>query len=223
MRILHLFADDGVEAEPMSAYGDVYRVGIDPIDSMFTHELAAVDLMEDAPPWEPGFDLVVAHPDCREYTNSPAAGEEQIGRARSLCREWGKEYIIENQPYAPLREPAGGALVTLTGDMFGLPVEYRRAFECSFPVEQPAGTGRRPRHRVENTRPKAYWKSVKGVTGDYRSQPLITAGTPAAYIHYLVRPLLPGFEYELGAEQAKLADGGFTCGDVGRSSGGGES
>ena len=213
MKILHLFADDGVEAEPLSAYGDVYRAGIDPRESEFTHELATVDLMNDVPPWPRDFDLVFAHPNCRPHTNAPSAdpGEVQIPRARDLCREWADEYVIENQPGAPLHAPPGGSLVTLTGDMFGLPVEYARSFECSYDVEEPPRTRQPPKHRVENTRPKDYWKSIKGVTGDYRSQQLILSGTPSTYVHHLIRPLLTGYEPRRSERQIPLtvdAEGG---------------
>lgn len=205
-RIGHFFADVGVESEPLSAYGEVWRYGLDPRDTPFTDHLIECDL-RDLPPIPDGdFDLGLFHPPCHKWTQRDAEDAENlIPRARELAERYCGEWIIENQPRAPLHNP-----VVLDGSMFGLNVVYERAFETSYDVRQPP---RHPNwkadHRVENTRPKPYWKSVKGVVHDYPSRELILSGTPAAYIHYLVRPLLDGYEGK-HAEQATLvtADGG---------------
>jgi hypothetical protein len=201
--IYHIFADDGVESEPLSAYGDVVRVGLNPRENEFS---TAIKANAKATPLKPGADLVVLHPPCYPWTQRDAEDAENlVPLARELGERLGEEYIIENKPDAPLRDP-----VVLDGSMFGLPVEYKRAFETSYEVEQPRG--RRdwsPEHRVENTRPKGYWKGVKGVSGDYRTQTLALSGTPACYIHYLLRPLVDPY-HEIDTEQATLvrADGG---------------
>lgn len=208
-QIGHFFADVGVESEPLSAYGEVWRYGLDPRDSPFTDHTVAVDLSTDVPPVPPeGFDLGLFHPPCHKWTQRDAEDAENlIPRARELAERFCDEWIIENQARAPLHDP-----VVLDGSMFGLNVAYERAFETSYEVLQPS---RHPNwkadHRVEYTRPKPYWKSVKGVVGDYPSKPLILSGTPAAYIHYLVRPLLDGYEGS-DTEQTTLvsADGGRT-------------
>lgn len=203
MLIYHLFADDGIESEPLSGYGRVVRVGWDVRKNGFSE--AVLGDVGDIP-LQPGADLAVLHPPCYRWTQRrDEDAPNLIPLARRVGRELADEYVIENQATAPLEEPSDGALVTLTGDMFGLPVEYERSFECSFRVEQPPRTGRRPRHRVENTRPKAYWKSIKGVTGDYRSQQLITSGTPAAYVHHIMRHLCDGYGYEVPDEQTTLS------------------
>lgn len=203
--IYHIFADDGVESEPLSGYGRVIRLGLDPRDSPFS-EVVQADAR--TCPLTPGADLAVLHPPCHEWSNAtPATPENLIPHARDLGETLADEYIIENQPGAPLRCPDGGSLLTLTGDMFGLPVEYERIFECSYAVSQPSRRAIEPVHRVENTRPKQYWKTVKGVIGDYRNQPLALSGTPAAYIHHLVRPLIPGYEHNRDPAQTTLATG----------------
>lgn len=206
-QIGHFFADVGVESEPLSAYGEVWRYGLDPRETRFTDHTVAVDLSTDVPPVPvDGFDLGVFHPPCHKWTQrDDEDAENLIPRARELAEKYCDEWIIENQEGAPLRNP-----VVLDGSMFGLPVEYKRAFETSYEVVQP----RRDRswkaeHRVENTRPKPYWKAVKGVTGDYPSKELILSGTPACYVHYLVRPLVDPY-HEPDTEQSTLiaADGG---------------
>lgn len=210
-RIGHFFADVGGESEPLSAYGDVHRFGFDPRDTPFTAETYAVDLSETTPDVE-RFDLGLFHPPCYEWTQRNAeTAENLIPRAREIAAELCDEYIIENQPDAPLSAPEGGSKVILHGSMFNLPVCYERAFELSYEVPRP----RRPKnwsaeHRVEYTRPKQYWKAVKGVTGDYPGQELVTNITPAAYIHYLVRPVLDGYQH-VPSKQSTLAtatDGG---------------
>jgi hypothetical protein len=210
MKIGHFYADDGVESEPLSAYGDVVRVGWDVRENDFSEAIKA-----DArrPPFAPDtFDLTVWHPPCDPWKEVPDPDvEKQIDRARELATELGDEYIIENQPPAcddpeGLHCPPGGSLVTFSGQMFGLPVEYRRSFEVSFPVDQPPTTGRRPEHRVQNTGPKSYWKAVKGVTGDYRSQQLILSGTPASYIHHIMRHYPAEHRYAQPDEQTTLAE-----------------
>ena len=209
-QIGHFFADVGVESEPLSAYGEIWRYGLDPRETRFTDHHITVDLAADVPPIPvDGFDLGLFHPPCHKWTQR--AGEDAanlIPRARELAEKHCDEWIIENQAGAPLRDP-----VILDGSMFGLPVEYERAFETSYAIDQPrSDSGWSSEHRVENTRPKRYWKTVKGVTADYPSKPLILSGTPACYVHYLVRPLVDPY-HEVDTRQASLvpaADGGET-------------
>lgn len=206
-RIGHFFADVGVESEPLSAYGEVWRYGIDPMDTQFTDKCVPIDL-RDPPPIPPeGFDLGLFHPPCHKWTQRADEDEENlIPRARQLAEKHCDEWIIENQAGAPLRDP-----VVLDGSMFGLPVEYKRAFETSYPIDQPRGRrGWSPNHRVENQRTKAYWKTVKGVAGDYPMKELALNGTPACYIHHLVRPLVDPY-HEVDTQQSTLVhatDGG---------------
>lgn len=203
----HFFADVGVESEPLSAYGEVWRYGLDPVDTPFTDHTVEIDLRETPPIPIEGFDIGLFQPPCYKWTQRDAEDAPNlIPRARELAEQYCDAWIIENKPRAPLRDP-----VTLDGSMFGLNVEYARAFETNYDVQQPSRKPNwSPDHRVENTRPKAYWKSVKGVVGDYPSKELILSGTPAAYIHYLVRPLLDGYEGH-GPSQTTLV----TASDVG--------
>jgi len=195
--IFHLFADSGVESEPLSAYGTVVRVGLDPrgSESRFSEVLRG-----DAttPPLKPEADLVVVHPYCQKW--SPATRisgtqedhPDQLDEARDVARELGDEYILENVPEAPLEDP-----VELSGEMFGLPVPYERAFETSFDVPTP-----RTRASIDDWRDPfegddgqlgvfrgeaEYWRSVKQVSGDYPAEELKRSGIPAPYIHWLAR------------------------------------
>lgn len=197
LRIGHFFADVGVETEALSAYGEVWRYGIGPEDNPHTHHLVEIDLRETPPVPVEGFGVGLFQPPCYEWTQrADESGENLIPRAREMAEKYCDEWIIENQPGAPLSAPEGGSLVTLHGSQFGLPVVYERQFETSYEVpEPPRNQHWRAEHRVECTRPTAYWKAVKGYTGDYPRQHLVTNALPAAYVHWLVRPLLPGYAH----------------------------
>ena len=184
--ILHCFADVGVECEVLSAYGRVTRVGIDPADNPYTDELITCDVRE--LDLEQTFDVGLFHPPCYKWTQrADEDADNLIPRARKIANRYCKNWIIENQPDAPLHNP-----IVLKGEMFGLPVAYERAFETSYLVEQPSyRSSYEYRHRVENTRPKSYWGAVKGYSYDpYNAQTLITNATPRAYIEWLLQPLL---------------------------------
>jgi len=185
-KILHAFADEGVETEALAAYGDVVRVGLDPQDTPYTYDTVAMDLRDFNPTIT--FDLGLFHPPCYKWTQRNAEDAENlIPAAREFAQDHCEEWIIENQPDAPLYNPT-----ILKGEMFGLPVAYERAFETSYKVEQPSyRSGYTYRHRVENTRPKAYWGAVKGYSHEpYNGQVLATNSTPRAYIEWLLQPLL---------------------------------
>jgi len=197
MKILHCFADVGVESEALSAYGDVYRVGIDPSD---TNQSEPIKANAKQLPIKEGvrFDLGLFHPPCLRW--SKAAGEptprEEYDNLIPLARELGKQYcenyIIENVVNAPLQNA-----VKLNGRMFGLPLRYERAFETNYHVPQP------PRYkeltntdtiqdndRCDDRHNKTLWKNLKGYSRDYTVYSIKNASCPRAYINYLVRPLL---------------------------------
>ncbi len=190
-RILHCFADTGVEAEPLGAYGDVVRIGLEPRDSNDSQPIqadaTALPIASDAT-----FDLGLFHPPCTRWSDMPSADVDGapnlIPAARDIAERHCDHWIIENKPRAPLRDP-----VRLKGDMFGLPIEYERAFETSFHAEQPTihmtlGTECSTYYYAD--RSAEWWHSVKGVSGDYPKQRLAKSGTPAPYIHYLARAWL---------------------------------
>jgi len=190
-RILHCFADTGVEAEPLGAYGDVVRIGLEPRDSNDSQPIqadaTALPIADDIT-----FDLGLFHPPCTRWSDMPSADVDGapnlIPTAREIAERHCDHWIIENKPRAPLRDP-----VRLKGDMFGLPIEYERAFETSFHIEQPTihmtlGTECSTYYYAD--RSAEWWHSVKGVSGDYPKQRLAKSGTPAPYIHYLARAWL---------------------------------
>lgn len=204
-KIGHIFADEGVEAEALASYGTVTRAGLDPQDTPFTKSLITADLSEvDLDDhFKPNYDLLLLHPPCYKWTRRNGEDSENlIPLAREMGKKYAEEYIIENQPDAPLHNPT-----ILKGEMFGLPVAYERAFETSYPIEQPSfRSNYKYRHRVENTRPKAYWGSVKGYSHEYYGrQMLATNSTPRAYVEWLLQPLLHE-DARPATEQSKLVN-----------------
>lgn len=196
VKILHGFADCGVESEALSVYGEVTRATIDPRENPLTHTLR-VDLSDpDRVPFRPKeFDLALLHPPCTAYSDMPDANKdgdapELIPEAREIGKRYADHYIVENKPAAPLNDP-----VTLTGDMFGLPVKFERAFETSFSLDQP------PRYAglndVETSpffyseRSPEWWRAAKGgIRGDYPKEHLAKNSLPLPYVHHLCRAWL---------------------------------
>jgi hypothetical protein len=187
--IYHLFADDGVESEFLTPWGRVVRLGLDVRDTNGSEPVKAdvrqLPLRETA-------DLVVAHPPCHKWAmataNARKAGHEYdnlIPLARDVCREYGRDYILENVPDAPLDAP-----VVLNGRMFGLPIEMERAFETSFHVERPPRERQLTEpviwYREYADYPTEWWQTVKGVRNDYRKDPLIKSGIPRPYFTHLL-------------------------------------
>lgn len=195
LRIGHFFADIGVESEPLSAYGTVHRFGLDPQDTYFTTDTYAVDLAEEMPDVDV-FDLALLHPPCPRWSTATRDRDREehpnlIPRAREITGTLADDYILENVPNAPLNDP-----VRLNGRMFGLPIDYERAFETSFHVEQPpayqaltATDGDFADHQETGgwQGSAQFWRTAKQVTGDYPAEDLKRSGIPAPYIHYLLR------------------------------------
>lgn len=190
--VLHLFADHGTEAEALSTYGEVHRYTLDPSPNPYDTECRQMDLVENTP--DVDADLVVAHPPCTRWSDMPSVDPDDhpdlIPRARELGKELGEHYIIENKPRAPLNDP-----VMLDGRMFGLPIEYVRAFETSFKVPQPPRNARltegpetSPFYYSERTH--EWWKGVKGLRGDYPKEHVAKNALPMAYIDFLLRAWL---------------------------------
>lgn len=198
MKILHAFADQGIESEVLDGYGDVYRIGWDIVDTNNSVPIQA-DVNEMPIKESAEFDIGLFHPKCQRWSNGAMMNgttkehQNQLPLARKVAKTYCDEWIIENVPNAPLNDP-----VVLNGGMFGLPLHYERAFETSYDIQQPRNQTRlRQFETFENHHEKGdwngnteLWKSVKGYSGDYNSRSLKREAIPRAYINYLLRPLL---------------------------------
>lgn len=205
--ILHCFADYGVESEALACYGNVIRVGIEAKDTNESTPIKA-DAYNFPIADDVTFDLGVFHPVCKRWaeltslSGDPDDHPNQIPQARAIAEQYCNHFIIENKPNAPLNDP-----VFLNGKMFGLPIDYERAFETSFRVQQP------PRHNrfgqgdgnaetspyFFSERSRRWWGSVKGYRERrYPKEHLAKNSIPAPFIHHICRDWLTAYESENG-------------------------
>ncbi|MFP4218438.1 MAG: hypothetical protein ACLFR6_06330 [Salinarchaeum sp.] len=186
--IYHIFADRGIEAEVLEGFGRVVRVGLDPIKGYGE----AVQADATNCPLSPGADLALLHPPCTRWSQmtsidgNPEDHPDLIEDARELGAQLADHYIIENVPQAPLEDAT-----VLNGRMFGMPIDYERAFETSFHVPEP------PRYRrleQQETSPYLYsshsrrwWAAAKGYSDVHPKGPIAKNSVPAPYLRYLLR------------------------------------
>lgn len=219
-RILHCFADYGVESEILSWYGNVVRVGIDIHDTNESEPIKAdAHTLGDDKDWDipfkddVTFDLGVFHPVCSKWASTtsisgdPDDHTNMIPSARSIAERYCDHYVIENVPQAPLEDP-----IVLDGRMFGIPIKYERAFKTNFDVPQP------PRYQrfwgkdgdtdtAETSsfffteRSRKWWASVKSVPPrNYPKQHLAKNTIPGQYIHHVCRAWLAVYEEDNGID-----------------------
>lgn len=219
-RILHCFADYGVESEILSWYGNVVRIGINPRDTNESELIRAdAHVFSEAKNWDipfkkdVTFDLGVFHPVCSKWASTtsisgnPDDHTNMLPSARSIAERYCDHYVIENVPQAPLQDP-----IILDGRMFGLPIKYERAFETNFKVPQPPRYQRFRSKDGENDtaetssfffteRSRKWWASVKNVPPrNYPKQHLAKNTIPAPYIHHVCRAWLAVFEDDTGID-----------------------
>lgn len=194
LRILHCFADFGTESEALGCYGDVVRIGLNAED---TNDSSPIKADANNLPFgdDVRFDFGLFHPPCTRWSDMPSANKngdapDLIPLAREIASKHCDHWVIENKPRAPLEEPA-----ILNGKMFGLPIEYERAFEASFELEEPprqaflAETESSSYFYSEKSR--AWWASVKGIDADaYTKHALCKNSLPSAYVHHIMRSYL---------------------------------
>lgn len=129
-----------------------------------------------------------------------------IDETRALFQWFGKPWVIENVPGAPLIEP-----VELCGAMFGLRTYRHRLFESNVPLEAPE----RPEHKARTTkmgrpvRDGEYMHVVGNFTGvdlarevmgmPWASRDGLREAIPPAYTEFLGAQLLAHIESEAAA------------------------
>jgi hypothetical protein len=190
--ILHAYADHGTEAETLGLYGDVVRLGLEPRD---TNQSTPVQGDATRPPLQPdSFDFGLFHPPCTAWSDMPDANKagdapELIDDARREAKRLCEHWVIENKPRAPLQNP-----VVLEGDMFGLPIQYDRAFEANFQIDEPpryGGIANESSSYFYSEKSRAWWGAVKGIDPEaYTKHALCKNSLPSPYVHHLVRAWL---------------------------------
>lgn len=205
MKILHGFADCGVESEALSAYGEITRATIDPRTNDYSTVVQADLSNPDQIPFSEGeFDLALLHPPCTAYSDMPDANKhgdapKLVPEAREIGKRYATNYVVENKPAAPLRNAT-----VLDGRMFGLPIRYERAFETSFHVEQPPRTqrlGEAPETSpfFYSERSPSWWRAAKGgIRGDYPKEHIAKNSIPLPFIHHICRAWMDATEASEG-------------------------
>lgn len=191
LRILHVFADKGAENPTLSNYGNVYRFSINISPNDYS-EAVQCDANHLPIQNDTTFDLGWFHPPCGgvsplsdTYSGSRDDWPDLIPLSREIANQHCDHWVIENKPRDSLDET-----VRLDGHMFNLGIEYERAFETSFPADQPPKQA-----KVAETSPfyytewsKGEWASVKGTDMEIADKQHIAKNTiPSAYIDYIMR------------------------------------
>jgi len=190
LKILHCFADKGAENPTLSNYGDVLRLSIDVTGNQWSD---AIQADAQALPLKPDtqFDIGWFHPPCGgvspmsdTYGGDSNDWPDLIPLAREIAQEHCTHYVIENKPRESL-----DAEVVLDGHMFNLGIEYERAFETNFAVEQPPKQSKlaetSPFYHPEKT--KQWWAAVKGSSTEFSKDHLAKNTIPGAYINHIMR------------------------------------
>jgi DNA (cytosine-5)-methyltransferase 1 len=156
------------------------------------------------------FDFIHASPPCQGYSTLAAmhpgkTWPKLIDQVRSMVKETGKSYVIENVETAPLRRESdlfGNHGVMLCGSMFGLGVargflRRHRIFETSFAVPQPAckhvgkAVGVYGHGGHTGKRRMLYREEAAKATGiDWMNRDEMCQAIPPAYTEYLGRQVL---------------------------------
>lgn len=224
MRILQVFADRGAENRALSSYGDVYRFTK---NAYANEDSQVVQCDANQLPIAPDatFDIGWFHPPCGGASPMSDTGNgsreswpDLIPLSRDIAQQHCDEWVIENKPRDSLNET-----VVLDGHMFELGIEYKRAFETSFDVEQP-----RQQNRLSETgpftyseKPHGWWCSVKGTDTSFRKEHVAKNTIPAAYIRYIMRhyydatdsekrPDYSDYDKEMDAKRSKQVNAELT-------------
>jgi hypothetical protein len=193
MRILQVFADIGAENPALSRYGNITRVSREIEENQWSTGIEAEIIDVESFPIDHGetFDIGWFHPPCGGVSPMSDTGNgsreewpDLIPLSREIAKQYCDHYVIENKPRESINPE-----VTLDGHMFELGIEYKRAFEASFPIEQPP-----KQKKLAETSPFYYsekrlewWLGVKGTSRTFPKQHIAKNTIPAAYIDYIMR------------------------------------
>lgn len=135
-KILHAWADFGLESLVLRKYGTVTKATLKPKNKHIPVHNVKCDGKR-LPFASNSFDFGLFHPFCQKWStctpeenreNHPDVLDTVRKEAKRLCKYW----VIENVPQAPLIDAT-----ILKGHMFDLPITYHRAFESNFEISQP--------------------------------------------------------------------------------------
>jgi len=190
MKILQVFADCGAENPTLSNYGDILRVSINITPNQWSEAIQADAQLLPIKP-DATFDIGWFHPPCGGVSPMSDTGSgsrddwpDFVPLAREIAEQHCDHWVIENKPRESLDET-----VVLDGHMFNLGIAYKRGFECSFDVSQPAIQDKlaetSPFYYSE--KPQGWWAGVKGSSTQFSKEHFAKNTIPAAYINYIMR------------------------------------
>jgi len=190
MRILHVFADRGAENPTLSNYGDVYRFTLNAYSNDYS-QVVQCDANKLPIKDDVTFDIGWFHPPCGgvspmsdTYGGDSDDWPDLIPLSREIAHKHCDDWVIENKPRDSIKQT-----VTLTGHMFNLGIEYKRAFECSFDVEQPPQQNKLAETSpfFYSEKPPGWWAGVKGTSTEFPKAHVAKNTIPQAYIDYIMR------------------------------------
>lgn len=220
-RIIHGYADMGLEDYTLTQYAHVTRATLDPepngVSSFVQADLSDPDAIPERPE---KYDLGLFQPPCNRYADptsisgDPDEWPDLIDEARAIAEKTCEHWIIENKPKAwddenRARDPT----VVLEGKHFGEPVKYERAFETSFPVKQPKTWGALGTDDYETSpffdseKGRTWWATYKGVPPESAAKGDLSRNVvPASYLRHLLRAWQDALDAETGTERADYSD-----------------
>jgi DNA (cytosine-5)-methyltransferase 1 len=182
----------GVDIEPQPKYPFTFIQG---------------DVFQVLPDIYRNFDVIVGSPKCQRYSTITKCGtdkeyEDQIPQLRWKLMFYGRPYVIENVPRAPLIDPT-----ILCGTMFGLNVIRHRAFESSLKLAEPpvhnhvktvVKHGRRPDRTKHYAAATGHMSDVPFVQESmgisWLGQKGLAQAIPPAYTLWIGKQLMKRFE-----------------------------
>lgn len=214
MLLLDLFCGAGGSAMGYSKAGfDVIGVDDKPQPN-YPFEFYQADALEFCKKNSKSIDVIHASPPCQAHTKLARIWISRYGKeywnkkhpdmiapTRTLLKDIGKPYVIENVPGAPLYNP-----VLLCGTMFGLKVYRHRLFESNILLLAPSHSPHHDNcHSVGQGKSKNGFISITGHGGfgfigsfeyaqkamgiDWMSRLELSQAIPPAYTEYLGRQL----------------------------------
>lgn len=210
-RALDLFCKAGGASMGLHRAGfEVIGVDIEP-QSNYPFKFIQRDALELGSEVIESFDFFWASPPCQGFTaykrnkGHVKPRKNLIPATRRLLSKHAKNWVIENVPGAPLKNPT-----TLCGSMFGLDVRRHRLFESNFTIEQPKCNHKiwTPRFPPASNRTNkrltvevGVWRiplniQQKAMGIDWMNLKELSEAIPPAYSEYIARQLLHRLEHQ---------------------------
>ena len=214
--LLDLYCGEGVAARGYAAAGwDILGVDDNPeVGLKYPYEFVCADALEFLSAEGQGFDAAHASPPCHAYTVALPPAErakrpDLVAVTRDALVTWGKPWIMENVPGAPMKNH-----IILCGSMFDLVADdedgtqlqliRHRLFESNHYLRRPGPCRHDPNRKVAGvygggsdgregkgyTPPMRVREALMGVPPNSCTRRGLSQGIPPAYTQYLGAQML---------------------------------